>query len=291
MLFLQFCINGILVGGIYALLALGIVLIYKSTRVFNFAVGEMLTLGGFVLYFFMTIFKCPVWIGLPLAFVAALLIGLGIERLTLRPLIGQPILAAIMATLALSLILRGIIFITFGSPTVPFPSKILPQETVLLGEMFFPLDLVFTFLIAMLVFILLSLFFKFTKTGMFMRATAESHETAQATGIQVERIFGITWGIASLTATIGGILLADRIGLGLSSLPGLALKAFPAVLFGGLESIGGAIIGGIIIGILESLVGGYVDPKFSEITPYVVLLIILLFRPEGLFGLKRIERI
>jgi branched-chain amino acid transport system permease protein len=291
LLFLQFCINGILVGGVYALLALGIVLIYKSTRVFNFAVGEMLTLGGFVLYFFMTIFKCPVWIGLPLAFFAALLIGLGIERLTLRPLIGQPILAAIMATLALSLILRGIIFITFGSPTVPFPSKILPQKTVLFGELFFPLDLVFTFLIAMLVFILLSLFFKFTKTGMFMRATAESHETAQATGIQVERIFGITWGIASLTATIGGILLADRIGLGLSSLPGLALKAFPAVLFGGLESIGGAILGGIIIGILESLVGGYVDPKFSEITPYVVLLIILLFRPEGLFGLKRIERI
>jgi branched-chain amino acid transport system permease protein len=291
LLFLQFCINGILVGGVYALLALGIVLIYKSTRVFNFAVGEMLTLGGFVLYFFMTIFKCPVWIGLPLAFFAALLIGLGIERLTLRPLIGQPILAAIMATLALSLILRGIIFITFGSPTVPFPSKILPQKTVLFGELFFPLDLVFTFLIAMLVFILLSLFFKFTKTGMFMRATAESPETAQATGIQVERIFGITWGIASLTATIGGILLADRIGLGLSSLPGLALKAFPAVLFGGLESIGGAILGGIIIGILESLVGGYVDPKFSEITPYVVLLIILLFRPEGLFGLKRIERI
>ena len=291
MLFLQFCINGILVGGVYALLALGIVLIYKSTRVFNFAVGEMLTLGGFVLYFFMTIFKCPAWIGLPLAFMAALLIGLGIERLTLRPLIGQPILAAIMATLALSLILRGIIFIAFGSPTVPFPSKILPQKTMLFGEMFFPLDLVFTFLIAMLVFILLSLFFKFTKTGMFMRATAESHETAQATGIQVERIFGITWGIASLTATIGGILLADRIGLGLSSLPGLALKAFPAVLFGGLESIGGAIIGGIIIGILESLVGGYIDPKFSEITPYVVLLIILLFRPEGLFGLKRIERI
>ena len=291
MLFLQFCINGILVGGVYALLALGIVLIYKATRVFNFAVGEMLTLGGFVLYFFMTLFKCPVWIGLPLAFLAALLIGLGIERLTLRPLIGQPILAAIMATLALSLILRGIIYITFGSPTVPFPSKILPQKTVLLGEMFFPLDLVSTFFIAMLVFILLSLFFKFTKTGMFMRATAESHETAQATGIQVERIFGITWGIASLTATIGGILLADRIGLGLSSLPGLALKAFPAVLFGGLESIGGAIIGGIVIGILESLVGGYVDPKFSEITPYIVLLIILLFRPEGLFGLKRIERI
>ena len=141
------------------------------------------------------------------------------------------------------------------------------------------------------VFVAMSLFFQLTKTGIFMRATAEGHDTAQASGINVERIFAVTWAIAALIAAAGGILLGNRFGLGIGTLPLVAVKAFPAVLFGGLESVSGAIIGGLTVGILESLVGGYIDPKFSEITPYVILLLVLLFRPEGLFGLKRIERI
>ena len=137
----------------------------------------------------------------------------------------------------------------------------------------------------------MAFFFKFTQVGIFMRATAEGHEVAQAAGINVQQIFGITWAIAAVIAAIGGILLGNRFGLGIGTLPLVAIKAFPAVLFGGLESVLGAIVGGLTVGILESMVGGYVDPKYSEITPYIILLLVLLFRPEGLFGLKRIERI
>ncbi len=290
-LFLQYLINGILAGSLYALLALAIVLIYKSTRVFNFALGEMMTMGAFILYMFMATFHLPVWMSMLLTIISCLIIGLLIERLALRPLIGQPLLAAIMATLALSLIFRGIVLFVWGSPTISYTTKFLPAGASFVGELFFSKELLYTFLISLTVFILMTIFFKFTKTGLFMRATAEGHDVAQASGINVEKVFGFTWAIAALIAAAGGILLGSRFGLGIGTLPLVAIKAFPAVFFGGLESIKGAIIGGLTVGILESFVGGYIDPKFSEITPYVILLVVLLFLPEGLFGLKRIERI
>lgn len=284
-------INGILVGGLYALLALAIVLIYKSTRVFNFALGEMLALGAFILYMFMATLKFPFWLSLPCTIIVSLIIGFIIERLALRPLIGQPILAAIMATLALSLIIRGIIFVVWGSPTIGYPERILPGEAMVIGQIFLSNELLWTFLVSIAVFVAMSLFFQFTKTGIFMRATAEGHDVAQASGINVEGIFAVTWAIAALLTAVAGIMLGNRFGLGIGTLPLVAVKAFPAVFFGGLESVIGAIIGGLTVGIIESLVGGYIDPKLSEITPYIILLLILLFRPEGLFGLKRIERI
>jgi branched-chain amino acid transport system permease protein len=290
-LFIQFLVNGLLVGGIYALLALAIVLICKSTRVFNFAMGEMMTLGAFILYAFLATAKLPLFLSLPLTALACLAAGRLIERLVLRPLIGQPILASIMATLALALILKGIILFVWGSPTISYPQNILPSEATVIWQFFFSNELLWTFVISIAGFIAMTLFFKFTRVGMFMRATAEGHEVAQAAGINVQQIFGIAWAIAALIAAIGGILLGNRFGLGIGTLPLVAIKAFPAVLFGGLESVLGAIIGGLTVGILESLVGGYVDPKYSEITPYIILLLVLLFRPEGLFGLKRIERI
>jgi len=291
LLFIQYMINGVLVGGIYALLALAIVLIYKSTRVFNFALGEMMAMGGFLLYTCLTTLKFPLWLGLVCTVSACLLVGFLIERLALRPLIGQPILAVVMATLALSLMIRGVIFFVWGSPTINFPEKILPGKATLIGQIFLSNELTLTFLICVGIFLSVSLFFRVTKTGIFMRATAEGHDVAQASGINVERIFAVTWAIAAVIAAAGGILLGSRFGLGIGTLPLVAVKAFPAVLFGGLESISGAILGGLTVGVLESLAAGYIDPKFSEITPYVVLLLVLLFRPEGLFGLKRIERI
>lgn len=291
MLFLQFLLNGLLVGGLYALLALGIVLIYKATRVFNFALGEMLAVGAFILYTFMLYLGLPLWAALPVTVLAAMALGLCIERVGLRPLIGQPILAAIMATLSLSLILRGIALFVWGSPTVSFPQKVLPTKAVVIGEVFLSNELVWTFGVSVTCFIALLVFFRYTKTGLFMRATAEGHDVAQAAGINVERIFALTWGIAAVVAAAGGIMLGNRFGIGITTLPMLAIKAFPVVLFGGLESIVGAIVGGLVIGVLESLVGGYVDPQLSEISPYIVLLLVLLVRPEGLFGLQRIERI
>jgi len=291
MYFLQFLLNGILIGGLYALLALGIVLIYKATQVFNFAMGEMLAIGGFILYMFMATIKLPLIPALLCTTVVVMAVGYAIERLALRPLIGQPILAAIMATLSLSLVMKGVCLFIWGSPVISFPQKVLPTKAAALGDIFLAKEMIWTFIISIAVFLALLIFFRITKTGLFMRATAEGHDVAQAAGINVEQIFAITWAIAALVAAVGGIMLGNRFGLGITTLPVLAGKAFPAVLFGGLESIPGAIVGGLAIGIIESLVGGYIDPKMSEVTPYIILLLVLLIRPEGLFGLKRIERI
>jgi len=291
MLFFQFLANGILIGGLYALLAMGLVLIYKATRVFNFALGEMLALGAFLLYMFMSLVGLPFWLALPCTVCASMLTGLLVERLALRPLIGQPILAAIMATLALSLMIKGIVLFIWGSSTVSFPQKVMPSKSLVIGEVFLSNELTWTFLVSIAIFLAMLLFFRFTKTGLFMRATAEGHAVAQAAGINVETIFAVTWAIAALVATAGGIMLGNRFGVGITTLPVMAGKAFPAVLFGGLESIPGALLGGIMIGIVESLAAGYIDPQLSEIMPYIVLLVVLLIRPEGLFGLRRIERI
>lgn len=291
MLFLQFLLNGILIGGLYALLALGIVLVYKATRVFNFALGEMLALGAFILYTFMHSLHFSVWLAVPCSVAFIMVTGLIIERFALRPLIGQPILSAIMATLALSLMLRGIVLFFWGSPIVSYPQRIMPTRAAVFGEVYLANELIWTFIISMAVFLALLVFFRFSKRGLFMRATAEGHDTAQATGINVEHVFAATWAIAALVAGLGGIMLGNRFGIGITTLPVLAIKAFPAVLFGGLESVTGAIVGGLLIGVIESLVGGYINPQLSEITPYIVLLLILLIRPEGLFGLRRIERI
>ena len=160
-----------------------------------------------------------------------------------------------------------------------------------MGLLAFSHELLWAFGVSMVVFIALTVFFRKTKMGLFMRATAESHQIAQATGINVRIIFGTTWGIAALVAALGGILVGARLGLGIGSTPLVAFKAFPAVIFGGLESVAGAIIGGLLVGILENLAGGFIDPKIAEITPYIILLLVLIFKPEGLFGLKRIERI
>ncbi|MDY6969201.1 MAG: branched-chain amino acid ABC transporter permease [Spirochaetota bacterium] len=289
--FFQFLANGFMVGGVYALLALGIVLIYKSTQVFNFAVGELVLIGGFACLSLVAWLNLPVWLSFPLALVIAIGLGFLIERLTLRPLIGQPILASIMATLALSLLLRGIMLFFWGASTIAFPHKILPGSPVSVGPITFSHELLWAFLIFIIVFLLLLIFFQKSKMGLFMRATAESHQIAQSTGINVKFIFGTTWGIAAMIAGMAGILLGSRLGLGVGSTPLVAFKAFPAVIFGGLESIPGAIIGGLLVGILENLAGGLIDPVVAEITPYIVLLIVLIFKPEGLFGLKRIERI
>ena len=291
MLFLQFLANGVLVGGVYALLALGIVFIYRATQIFNFAVGDMVLFGAFICWSFLVWLHWPIWISVIMALVISMGLGLMIERFLMRPMIGQPLLAAVMATLGLSLFLRGVMSFIWSPSTLSYPTKLFPGKPINLGGIVFSDELLWAFGMAMVVFVFLAVFFYRSKVGLGMRTTAEDHEMAQATGINVKRIFAITWLTAGLVAALGGMLLGARVGLCVGSTPLIAFKAFPAVIFGGLESIAGAIIGGLIVGILENLAGGLIDPKIAEITPYIILLIMLMIRPEGLFGLKRIERI
>ncbi len=294
-LFPQFLVTGILTGGIYALVALGIVLIYKSSRVFNFAHGHILMIGAFLVWWFVEPLGLPIWLALLATALGAVLLGFAIERLALRPLIGQPILATVMMTLAMAQFLQGAVILTWGAYQRALP-EILPLQPVVIGTIRLRLNLVIAFGVAMLGLGAFALFFRYTKSGLAMRAAAEDHQLAQSAGLRVRRIFGLAWAIASVVAMVSGILLGNISGVDLN-LATIGFKAFPAVLFGGLESIPGAIIGGLAVGVVESLAAGLpADPtvrswNLGEIAPYVFMLLVLLFRPEGLFGLRRIERI
>ncbi|MBI4788296.1 MAG: branched-chain amino acid ABC transporter permease [Chloroflexi bacterium] len=294
-LFPQFFATGILTGGVYALVALGLVLIYKASRVFNFAQGHILMVGAFIAWWFTENMGMSIWVAFAAAIATAAVLGLAIERVALRPLIGQPILATVMMTLALAQFLQGAAIMTFGAYQRSLPD-LFPLQPIILGDVRLKLNLVLAFAMTMLGFGAFVLFFRFTPSGLAMRAAAEDHQLAQSTGLSVPRIFGMAWAIASVVATVGGVLLASISGLEVT-LAIIALKAFAAVLFGGLESIPGAIVGGLTVGVIESLAAGMpLDPairalNLGDIAPYVFMLLVLLIRPDGLFGLKRIERI
>ncbi|OPX34606.1 MAG: hypothetical protein B1H11_10570 [Desulfobacteraceae bacterium 4484_190.1] len=284
----QFFVNGLMVGGIYSLIAIGIVVVFKSTKIFNFAVGDMLMVGGFITFMFIQM-GIPPLAAIILAVLAGGVMGLVIERFALRPMIGQPILAAIMVTLAISYLLKGITLLIWGGHPKVFP-QFLPGHIFRAGGIVWSHELLWTFGMTMLLLAILGIFYKFSRIGLDMRATAEDHQLAQTRGISVKRIFSITWAVAGITAVVGGIFLGMKLSLNLP-LADVGLKAFAAVIFGGLESIWGALVGGLIVGILENMIGGLIDPSLQEIVPYMILLLVLVFRPEGLFGLKRIERI
>jgi len=288
---LQFLTTGILTGGIYALIAVSIVLVYKATRIFNFAVGELLALGGYFCYSLVVWAHFPLWLAIIGALLMAVIVGALVERLVLRPLLSQPTLTIVMATLALSSLLSGLMLMIWSGYAVTFPRNLLPGKTLIIGDVVMSNELVWAFGIAMVAFAVLAYFFNKTKTGLRMRAVSEDHELSMSCGINITLIFAVTWILAVILGSLSGFLLGNRLGLTPAVTPLIALRAFPAVLFGGLESLVGAVVGGLTIGILESLVGGLIDPKYGEITPYIILLLVLIFRPEGLFGLKRIERI
>ncbi len=286
---LQYIANGLMVGGVYALIALGIVLVYKSTSVFNFAIGQMMMFGAFFFWMCTEQFGLPIWVSLLLGLVGTVIVGLLIERFTLRPLIGQPLLSAVLVTLALVYFLNGVAMGIWGAYPQALP-EFLPGAPVSVGGVVFAHDMLWSFFLAMAIFVLLLLFYQRTRVGLAMRATAESHQVAQARGINVRTIFSLSWALCGLIAAVGGMLIAYRLGVS-QFLSLVGLKAFPAVMFGGLDSIAGALIGGLTVGVLENLAGGLIAPWMMEITPYIILLLVLIFRPEGLFGLKRIERI
>lgn len=287
--FLQFVVNGIMIGGVYSLIALGIVLICKSSAIFNFAVGEMTMLGAFFMWTFFDILGLPFFVSIVLTLTVCGVLGVVLERLAIHPLIGQPLLSAMLVTLGLAYILRGAATLAWGNATGRINAS-LPGKPLVIGDIIIQNDLLFCFVVALLVFVFFFLFYKYTDIGLAMQAVAEDHRIAQARGIDVSKTFAVVWFIAGVITSMGGILLGFRLGV-TQFLALVGLKAFPAVLFGGIESMVGAFVGGLIVGVLENLVGGYIAPWLMEPIPYIILLVVLIFRPEGLFGLKRIERI
>ena len=291
--FIEVLLTGVTVGGVYALLALGFVIIFKSSKVFNFAVGQLLTWGAYIFMIFIVNLKFPIWIGFLATIGFAVLVGFSIERLLLRPMIGQSILSIIMMTLAISVFLSGFIVLIWGGTWYAYPS-FLGSGAFKIGEITLSVQHVVSLGIALLLFGILSLYFKFTFGGLAMRAVAEDHQVARSKGVNAKQVFAHAWVICAVVCVISGILLGSMLGVG----PGLAimgLKAVPVVLVGGLESIPGVLIAGPLIGIIEALVAEYISPgmgmALEEIIPYIILVLILIFKPYGLFGIKRIERI
>lgn len=287
--FIQLVISGSVNGIIYGLVAIGFVLIYKCSGVLNIAQGYMVLIGAYIFWFFSGSLELGVYTSFLCTAVVSFCAGMLIERLTLRPLVGQSILSMITVTIFLTLVLEGVTCIIWG--TSPLGKvDIFPGGSLQLGGFNIMIGNVFSFLVAVLLITVLITFFKKTNLGLAMRGVAEGHQIVQSLGINVKRILTISWGIAGIAAAIGGIVLADRVGfeLGLSH---IGIAAIPAAFIGGLESPFGAVLGGVIIGLVETLLSGYLGNSAGTPAVYLLLIVVMLFKPYGLFGLTRIERV
>ncbi len=294
--FFQLVVSGIVVGSIYALSALGFVLIYKSSRVLNIAHGQIIASGAFITY------ALTVWMGVHIAvsFILSMIItfflAMSVERVFLRRLIGEPIISVIMVTIGLMSIIDGIIYMTpFGSENFSFP-EILPKEPII----FWGVSLSWTQLVGVIItFIMIggfTWFFKASTVGISMRAVSDDQFASMSIGISVPKVFGLAWATAGLSAAAAGGIIGNITGLNFNVLHSFGIIVFPVVIVGGLDSIFGAIVAGIIMGLIQQFAAGYLDGNWglfgtADVLPYIILLIILLIKPHGLFGIHEIERV
>jgi len=290
---LQYVITGITVGMVYALIALGFVLIWKSSGVANLALGQLVLISSWFTYGMLVQLELPAWFGLILVIVFALALGWIIERFILRPLIAQPILSLITITLGVAFLLEGIVSFVWPKSVAALP-HIFPQQTIHIGTTIVSMEYLLAAVISLALFILLSLYFKYSRMGIAMRATADDQLAVQACGIPVTKIFSRSWMFACVLAAIGGVLMSS-IGGVTYGLVETGLKSFSVVILGGLDSFLGAIIAGPIIGLAENVGGGYLTPLtwpgVKDIIPFVIIVIVMFLKPYGLFGEERIERI
>ncbi len=290
--FIQLTLTGLTNGAIFALVALGFVLIYKASDVINFAQGDFLLVGAYITYGMIVQVGLPWSVSVLLAIVAAVVLGVVVERLFLRPMIGEPIISVIMVTIGLSSLLRSIVTSIWGTIGRQFPA-FLPSQPLNIAGAVVPADRFIAIGMAVVLLIVFTLFFRYSREGIAMRATADDQQAALSMGISVKRIFAIAWSIAAVTAALAGIIVANITELSFFAISAIGLHVFPVVILGGLDSIPGAIIGGLIIGLLESYVGGYTPSTLAlrTVFPFIVLIIILMIKPYGLFGEIRIERV
>jgi len=289
----QFVITGITVGMVYALIALGFVLIWKSSGVANLALGQLVLISSWFTYGMLVQAGLPLWLGFPLVILFALAMGWIIERFILRPLIAQPILSLIAVTLGVAFFIEGAVSFIWPKSVAALPS-FFPEDPIHIGTAVVSQEYLWAAVTSLILFGLLSLFFKYHKMGIAMRATADDQMAVQACGIPVTRIFSWSWMFACTLAAIGGILMSSIGGITFG-LVETGLKSFSVVILGGLDSFLGAIIAGPIIGLAENLGGGYLTPLtwsgVKEVIPFIIIIIVMFLKPYGLFGEVRIERI
>ena len=290
---LALLLNGASIGLMYSLIALGFVLVYKATDAINFAQGEFVMLAGLIVAVTLGFEGMPLVAAIVLVLAVMIAFGFGLERIVLRPLLGRPVVAVIMATIGLAAMLRGLGPVILGSETRALSLPI-GDEPITLGPASLPPIQVLGAVVAIVFFLGFSWFFKKSRMGVAMRAVADNQQVAQAMGINVERYFAYAWAMAGVVSALGGIVWGSMLGVDVQ-LALVGLKVFPVVILGGLDSIGGALVGGLIIGIVESLAAGYLDPYVGggtkDFAPYVLMILVLMIRPYGLFGRRQIERV
>jgi branched-chain amino acid transport system permease protein len=291
--FFDLFVNGLMNGSMYALVALGFVLIFKATSVVNFAQGDLLMFGGYVAAALITLYQLPLLLAVPVLLGAMVLLGFIIERGVLRPLVGQNVISVVMVTIGLAQVLQGLAAMVWGAQTKNIALPIRPDPYIVWEIYISPINLVatvvsFGFLVAF------AWFFRKSRLGIAMRAVANDQPAAMAVGINVRFVFALSWAIAGLAAAVGGVMWGNLIGVD-TQLALVGLKVFPAVILGGLDSVPGAVVGGLIIGAVESVAAGYVDPYVGggtkDFVPYVVMIVALMIRPYGFFGRETIERV
>ncbi len=289
--FFQLLVNGISLGFLYALSALGFVMIFKSSSVLNLAHGELLAIGAFLFLVLCSWAKFPIIVAFALTLIGTFAIGFLVERLFLRPLIGENLIEVIMMTLGLGIMFKGLLLFIFGGDIKVYPDFLPKALTLQWGSVQIPSVNVAAFIIGIVFLIIFGFFFKYSSQGIYMRSVADNQSAALSLGVHVKRVFALSWAIAFLVAAMSGVVLGILNGISVHDLSAIGLKVFPVVILGGLDSIGGAILGGVIIGLVETFTGGYLSSSLREIVPYIVLVVILMVRPYGLFGLVEIERV
>lgn len=296
--FIQLIFAGIAVGCIYALIGLGFSIIFKASGVINFAQGELLLVGAYIISAGVLEWHLGFFLALLLAIIVTVAIGLLFERFVLRYMIGRPVFSILMITIGLDIVLRTTVSARWGSnprsPGTPFEIS----SGYNLDGVHFGASDIWTVIVTVLLCAALFYFFRSTRYGLAMRATALDQEAALALGINVRTVYALAWGISAAIATIGGVFLATKSVAIDPTLGSTALIAFPAIILGGIDSLSGAVLGGIIIGLAEVLTAGYeshfasfLGAGFHEITPYLIMILVLLIRPYGIFGTRKVERI
>lgn len=294
--FLQATVNGVAIGAIYALLALGFVIIYKSTQVLSFAQQGLTVLGAFWVVYFSSVLDLNFWVAVPLAMVLSAAVGIGIERVMLRPMVGKPVFSVAVLTIGLNIVILVIAFDLIGvnirSLGDPWGLKSLS-----IGDLTVSHRNVATIVTAVVLVAALLAFFRYTRFGLAMRATAIDQEVALAQGVKVTRVFAAAWAMAAVLATVAGVFLGAGTGVA-PAIGSRAIRALPAAVVGGLDSIAGAIVGGLIIGLFEAYSAayqaeylGFLGANFSNVVAWVVMFVVLLVRPSGLFGTVEVERV
>ncbi len=285
----EISLAGLGTGGLYALTGLAFVMIYKATRVVNLAIGEMLMFGAYVFFAFASGLALPVWVAIVAAIAAGGLLGAAVERAMIRPMLGESPIAVFMVTVGLASILVGVVELIWTADPRLLPG-FMPSEPIVIGEAFVSPKIFYGFLVAAALIAAVLAVFRFWRGGVALRATASDQAAAYSMGINVPRVFSLAWTVAGMIAAVAGIVVG-AIG-GISSTMGIfGLSVLVVVIFGGLDSIAGALVGGLFIGLVEALAGAYLGGEFKVLSTFVLLVLILMVRPYGLFGTHEIERL